>query len=55
MILIGLVSAGGLIASWREKQKKQKHAQQEMLAEDHPKILNLFSMLLRAGLTSGHA
>ena len=54
LIVLGIVTAAFLIAQHREKERQRQKDRERKLAEDHPKILNLFSMLLRAGMTPGH-
>ncbi len=54
LIILGAVAAGFMYAQQKEKIRQLQKKREREMAEDHPKILNLFSMLLRAGLTPGH-
>ena len=53
-IILGFTAAVFLYAQENEKKKRKKQWRDKLMEEDYPQILNLFSMLLRAGLTPGH-
>ncbi len=52
-IILGVTGALYVFADVREKEKKRERQRQRMIEEDYPRMLNLFSLLLRAGLTPG--
>lgn len=54
LIILGLAAAAFLYAQENEKENRKKQWRAKLMEEDYPQILNLFSMLLRAGLTPGH-
>lgn len=53
-IVLGITGALFCVAAGREKERQKERERQRMIEEDYPKMLNLFSLLLRAGLTPGH-
>ena len=53
-LVLGIVGALFVFAAGKDRARQAGQERARMIEEDYPKVLNLFSLLLRAGLTPGH-
>ena len=54
-LLAGLICAAVIYEEKREKKKREEKRRAQMIETDYPRIVMMFSLLLRAGLTSRRA